>query len=100
MLTWRRRTSGRQLNFWPKNELTPQLTPGILDSRRRCRSLFTNCLYAKIVQRRAKVAELADAPDLGSGGGTRGGSRPPFRTIKLQGLSLPRLFLFSPKFAQ
>src|SRR5579862_6859136 len=31
----------------------------------------------------AKVAELADAPDLGSGGATRGGSSPPFRTNKL-----------------
>src|SRR6266700_3274373 len=30
--------------------------------------------------RSAKVAELADAPDLGSGGVTRGGSSPPFRT--------------------
>jgi hypothetical protein len=29
---------------------------------------------------RAKVAELADAPDLGSGGETHGGSTPPFRT--------------------
>src|SRR6266849_8479780 len=29
----------------------------------------------------AKVAELADAPDLGSGGETHGGSSPPFRTI-------------------
>src|SRR4026208_873436 len=28
----------------------------------------------------AKVAELADAPDLGSGGATHGGSTPPFRT--------------------
>ena len=28
----------------------------------------------------AKVAELADAPDLGSGGETHGGSSPPFRT--------------------
>jgi hypothetical protein len=28
----------------------------------------------------AKVAELADAPDLGSGGETHGGSTPPFRT--------------------
>ncbi len=32
---------------------------------------------------RAKVAELADAPDLGSGGATRGGSSPPFRTSRL-----------------
>src|SRR5579864_4901956 len=28
----------------------------------------------------ARVAELADAPDLGSGGETHGGSSPPFRT--------------------
>jgi hypothetical protein len=28
----------------------------------------------------AKVAELADAPDLGSGAARRGGSSPPFRT--------------------
>ena len=33
--------------------------------------------------RRAKVAELADAPDLGSGGATHGGSSPPFRTNHL-----------------
>ena len=32
------------------------------------------------ITRFAKVAELADAPDLGSGGATRGGSIPPFRT--------------------
>ena len=31
----------------------------------------------------AKVAELADALDLGSSGETRGGSSPPFRTINL-----------------
>ena len=31
-------------------------------------------------QKPARVAELADAPDLGSGGETRGGSSPPFRT--------------------
>ena len=30
---------------------------------------------------RAKVAELADALDLGSSGVSRGGSSPPFRTI-------------------
>src|SRR5262245_61631098 len=29
---------------------------------------------------RARVAKLADAPDLGSGGVTRGGSNPPSRT--------------------
>src|SRR5438067_8233794 len=32
---------------------------------------------------RAKVAELADAPDLGSGGETLEGSTPSFRTIRL-----------------
>ena len=35
----------------------------------------------------AKVAELADAPDLGSGGETHGGSTPPFRTKYLQGFA-------------
>src|SRR5882757_11366694 len=39
----------------------------------------------------ARVAELADAPDLGSGGETRGGSSPPFRTKSLH----PRYFRFS-----
>ena|SRR5271166_2387436 len=39
-----------------------------------------------IIKRNAKVAELADAPDLGSGGETRGGSSPPFRTNNLQGI--------------
>src|SRR5450631_2001931 len=34
--------------------------------------------------RNAKVAKLADAPDLGSGGATHGGSSPPFRTNNLQ----------------
>src|SRR2546425_990422 len=38
--------------------------------------LLSGCVSACI----AKVAELADAPDLGSGGETRGGSSPPFRT--------------------
>jgi hypothetical protein len=32
----------------------------------------------------AKVAELADALDLGSSGATRGGSSPPFRISHLQ----------------
>jgi hypothetical protein len=35
-------------------------------------------------ERNAKVAKLADAPDLGSGGATHGGSSPPFRTNNLQ----------------
>jgi hypothetical protein len=36
-----------------------------------------------LVLPKAKVAKLADAPDLGSGGATRGGSSPPFRTNNL-----------------
>jgi hypothetical protein len=39
--------------------------------RRSCDSL---------IMKRAKVAELADAPDLGSGGATHEGSTPSFRT--------------------
>ena len=41
-----------------------------------------NCIIKGIRNLRliAKVAELADAPDLGSGGETHGGSSPPFRT--------------------
>jgi hypothetical protein len=33
-----------------------------------------------MLRRNAKVAELADAPDLGSGPARGGGSSPPFRT--------------------
>jgi hypothetical protein len=40
----------------------------------------------------AKVAELADAPDLGSGGETREGSSPSFRTNSLRVLGFRRLF--------
>ncbi len=42
---------------------------------KRLKSLCNDTLY-KI----AKVAELADAPDLGSGPARGGGSSPPFRT--------------------
>ena len=35
-----------------------------------------------IIRRFAKVAELVDAPDLGSGAERCGGSSPPFRTIE------------------
>jgi hypothetical protein len=45
----------------------------------------------------AKVAELADAPDLGSGGATRGGSSPPFRTNRL-GPTENRPFCLVPSF--
>ena len=38
--------------------------------------------------KRAKVAELADAPDLGSGGETHGGSSPPFRTKSVHPLKV------------
>ena len=40
----------------------------------------------------AKVAKLADAPDLGSGGVTRGGSSPPFRTNILGPIEKSALF--------
>ena len=42
----------------------------------------TGCLipYNRYVERSAKVAELADAPDLGSGGEIHEGSSPSFRT--------------------
>jgi hypothetical protein len=43
------------------------------------------------VKQCARVAELADAPDLGSGGATRGGSSPPFRTISFQEISFRRV---------
>ncbi len=45
----------------------------------------------------ARVAELADAPDLGSGGGSHGGSSPPSRTKqyreagKLEKRSIPKI---------
>jgi hypothetical protein len=41
----------------------------------------------------AKVAKLADAPDLGSGGATHGGSSPPFRTIDSRVFSLEFPFI-------
>jgi hypothetical protein len=40
-------------------------------------------LITRVVSHRAKVAELADAPDLGSGPARGGGSSPPFRTKHL-----------------
>ena len=43
-------------------------------------------IYILHVTQSARVAELADAPDLGSGGETRGGSSPPFRTNNLYGI--------------
>src|SRR5450432_3175191 len=43
---------------------------------------------------RAKVAELADAPDLGSGAVRRGGSSPPFRTIHFLSLRSKPLLEF------
>ena len=39
------------------------------------------CGFSGAGRPHAKVAKLADAPDLGSGGAIRGGSSPPFRTI-------------------
>ncbi len=44
------------------------------------RLLLIPCLPCEDLLQHARVAELADAPDLGSGGETHGGSSPPFRT--------------------
>ena len=48
-----------------------------------CTSLIVHGFPHKIVKRfyHARVAELADALDLGSSGATCGGSNPPSRTI-------------------
>ena len=43
------------------------------------------CLRHEALVRTAKVAELVDAPALGAGGATLGGSSPPFRTIGAAG---------------
>ena len=51
-------------------------------SPKRIRSTDAPC--SLLIKPCAKVAELADAPDLGSGGETHGGSTPPFRTNKLE----------------
>ena len=60
-----------------------------------CRTLFgynfleTSPFEADWSRQDAKVAELADAPDLGSGGETHGGSSPSFRTSRHR--EVPRL---------
>src|SRR5271165_4144527 len=51
-------------------------------------------LPGKLIFERARVAELADAPDLGSGGETRGGSSPPFRTNYLADFKILTSALF------
>src|SRR6185437_13244331 len=69
-------------NFLPVGIPRPVLTNGLLPLSvetspslvRDGRCSFTHGTTC------AKVAELADAPDLGSGGAIRGGSSPPFRT--------------------
>ena len=40
------------------------------------------------IQISAKVAKLADAPDLGSGGAIHGGSSPPFRTMFFRSVTI------------
>ena len=44
--------------------------------------LYTYAVLSPAGSSRAKVAELADALDLGSSGVSRGGSSPPFRTTR------------------
>ena len=62
---------------------TPKGTPAPFQGMRRH---SRNCtpLNGKIVRRYAKVAELADAPDLGSGPARGGSSSLPFRTHRLE----------------
>src|ERR671927_476282 len=49
--------------------------------RTRARLSTVNPLISLVHKTLAKVAELADAPDLGSGAERHGGSSPPFRII-------------------
>ena len=46
------------------------------------RGSYVTIIEVNRLRASARVAELADAPDLGSGGETHGGSSPPFRTMK------------------
>src|SRR5215470_9206242 len=56
-------------------------------------TLRLQCWYRQgMIHMLAKVAELADAPDLGSGGETHGGSSPPFRTSHLHGFQICFVF--------
>ncbi len=50
------------------------------------------CYYLKLLKKvlNADVAELADAPDLGSGAARRGGSSPPWLTNRIL-LKAPKL---------
>ena len=49
--------------------------------RLRWRAGLRSAILTRSAKAAAKVAELVDALDLGSGGAARGGSSPPFRTI-------------------
>ena len=59
------------------------------------RSCQENSLNVRMVRTCAKVAELADAPDLGSGPARGGGSNPPFRTSALAAPARIRTLPFS-----
>ena len=77
-------------------EVTPEVAPEVLRSLAVMRGVMDWTVAPKkgttwdrkeihrvgrfLIISQAKVAELADAPDLGSGGETLGGSNPPFRT--------------------
>ena len=54
-----------------------------IDLRHPRLSVANSLCYSSVRFSHAKVAELADAPDLGSGTERCGGSSPPFRTIEL-----------------
>ena len=61
---------------------------------RRCRKICSTNAKSKsskppkpLIDRNARVAKLADAPDLGSGAARHGGSSPSARTMKIPALS-------------
>ena len=80
--TWGRKPVGSQ----PRTDTrtAPAFARGTKPPSQVTRKLLCNNWFA----RSAKVAELADAPDLGSGGETHGGSSPPFRTNNFQSLRI------------
>jgi hypothetical protein len=73
--------------------LTPDLTRPNFEVERLRWLKRSNPLCNNGLRQAAKVAELADAPDLGSGPARGGGSSPPFRTkhlLNLKGLAQGR----------
>jgi hypothetical protein len=89
--TWGRKPVGSQLRT--DTRTAPALAKGTKPPSQVTRKLLCNNEFA----RSARVAKLADAPDLGSGGETHGGSSPPFRTKSAE-LQNPALICVVPNF--